>query len=151
VDVKIIKRKGEDVDDDHVQFSITEKERVRRPSKKKQLKRTGSKRTSKVSSRNPSVDVTEEEDVTPQVIQEEEMSPAFPEEDDGNEGDEDEEDSLQEEAGLGLSSTDPSRDGFVSEEVAMLSLENKISPLTFCNAFPFHLVFDRNLHVKQVR
>lgn len=32
----------------------------------------------------------------------------------------------------------------------MLSQENKISPLTFCKAFPFHLVFDRNLVVRQV-
>lgn len=36
------------------------------------------------------------------------------------------------------------------EEFNMLSLENKISPLTFCKAFPFHLVFDRNLVVRQV-
>lgn len=37
-----------------------------------------------------------------------------------------------------------------SDEMAMMSLENKISPLTFCNAFPFHLVFDRDLNVRQV-
>ncbi len=33
---------------------------------------------------------------------------------------------------------------------SLLSLENKISPLTFCKAFPFHLVFDQNLIVRQV-
>lgn len=70
--------------------------------------------------------------------------------DDAEEADDDEED-FGSEAGLGLQSLkSEGRDGFVSEEVAMMSLENKISPLTFCNAFPFHLVFDRNLHVKQV-
>jgi guanylate cyclase soluble subunit beta len=36
------------------------------------------------------------------------------------------------------------------EDFDMLSLENKISPLTFCKAFPFHLVFDRKLIVRQV-
>ena len=37
-----------------------------------------------------------------------------------------------------------------TEEQIMMTLENKISPLTFCNAFPFHLIFDRNLIVRQV-
>ncbi|CAG2171458.1 unnamed protein product, partial [Oppiella nova] len=32
---------------------------------------------------------------------------------------------------------------------SMLSIENKISPLTFCKAFPFHLVFDKKLVVRQ--
>ena len=31
-----------------------------------------------------------------------------------------------------------------------LSFENKISPLTFCKAFPFHLVFDKNMILRQV-
>ncbi|XP_054168023.1 guanylate cyclase soluble subunit beta-1-like [Oppia nitens] len=32
---------------------------------------------------------------------------------------------------------------------SLLSAENRISPLTFCKAFPFHLVFDKNLVVRQ--
>jgi soluble guanylyl cyclase beta subunit, putative (fragment) len=36
------------------------------------------------------------------------------------------------------------------EEFDLTSAENKISPLTFCRAFPFHLIFDRNLKVRQV-
>lgn len=35
-------------------------------------------------------------------------------------------------------------------ELESVSLENRIAPLTFCKAFPFHLVFDRNLKVRQV-
>ncbi|RWS31955.1 soluble guanylyl cyclase beta subunit-like protein [Leptotrombidium deliense] len=35
------------------------------------------------------------------------------------------------------------------DQFETLSLENKISPLTFCRAFPFHLMFDRNLIVRQ--
>ena len=70
--------------------------------------------------------------------------------DDDDDYDDEDEDSFELEAGLGLQGITDSRDGFLSEEGMMLSLENKISPLTFCNAFPFHLVFDRNLHVKQV-
>ena len=31
-----------------------------------------------------------------------------------------------------------------------MSFENKISPLTFCKAFPFHLVFDKNMILRQV-
>ncbi|KAH9421795.1 Guanylate cyclase soluble subunit beta-1 [Dermatophagoides pteronyssinus] len=30
-----------------------------------------------------------------------------------------------------------------------MSFENKISPLTFCKAFPFHLVFDKNMILRQ--
>jgi len=37
------------------------------------------------------------------------------------------------------------------EETEQLYLENRLSPLTFCKAFPFHLIFDRNLTVRQVR
>lgn len=69
---------------------------------------------------------------------------------DDDDNDDFDSDSFESEAGLGLEGITDSRDGFLSEEVTMFSLENKISPLTFCNAFPFHLVFDRNLHVKQV-
>lgn len=36
------------------------------------------------------------------------------------------------------------------EEIEMLQLENKISPLTFCRAFPFHLLFDRKMKIRQV-
>uniref|UniRef100_T1KFI6 Guanylate cyclase soluble subunit beta-1 n=1 Tax=Tetranychus urticae TaxID=32264 RepID=T1KFI6_TETUR len=35
------------------------------------------------------------------------------------------------------------------EEFEYLNLDNRISPMTFCKAFPFHLIFDRNLQVKQ--
>ena len=35
-------------------------------------------------------------------------------------------------------------------ESSMTTVDNKISPLTFCKAFPFHLVFDKNLVVRQV-
>ena len=35
-------------------------------------------------------------------------------------------------------------------EIDNMSLENRISPLTFSKAFPFHLVFDRNLKICQV-
>lgn len=35
------------------------------------------------------------------------------------------------------------------EEFETMSLENKISPATFCRAFPFHIMFDRNLVIKQ--
>lgn len=38
-----------------------------------------------------------------------------------------------------------------SEEFESHSLENKVSPLTFCKAFPFHIVFDCNLRIRQVR
>ncbi|KAI1292795.1 Guanylate cyclase soluble subunit beta-1 [Halotydeus destructor] len=34
-------------------------------------------------------------------------------------------------------------------ELENLSLGNIVSPDTFCKAFPFHVVFDRNLHVRQ--
>ncbi|GFR10002.1 guanylate cyclase soluble subunit beta-1 [Trichonephila clavata] len=37
-----------------------------------------------------------------------------------------------------------------TEEFEALSKENKISPATFCRAFPFHIMFDRNHHVRQV-
>lgn len=30
------------------------------------------------------------------------------------------------------------------DEIETLSMENKISPATFCRAFPFHIMFDRN-------
>lgn len=36
------------------------------------------------------------------------------------------------------------------DEIEALSMENKISPATFCRAFPFHIIFDRNHHVRQV-
>lgn len=35
------------------------------------------------------------------------------------------------------------------EEIEMLSMENKISPATFCRAFPFHIIFDCNHFVRQ--
>ncbi|XP_074601582.1 guanylate cyclase soluble subunit beta-1-like isoform X2 [Brevipalpus obovatus] len=37
----------------------------------------------------------------------------------------------------------------LTEETEQLYLENRLSPLTFCKAFPFHLIFDRNLTVRQ--
>lgn len=33
----------------------------------------------------------------------------------------------------------------------LMSFENKISPFTFCKAFPFHMVFDKNMILRQVR
>uniref|UniRef100_A0A0A9X0F7 Guanylate cyclase soluble subunit beta-1 n=4 Tax=Lygus hesperus TaxID=30085 RepID=A0A0A9X0F7_LYGHE len=36
------------------------------------------------------------------------------------------------------------------EEDQILSQESKISPKTFCNAFPFHFVFDRELKIRQI-
>ena len=35
-------------------------------------------------------------------------------------------------------------------EIDNMSLENRISPLTFSKAFPFHLIFDRDLKIRQV-
>lgn len=35
------------------------------------------------------------------------------------------------------------------DEMETLSMESKISPATFCRAFPFHLIFDRNHLVRQ--
>ncbi len=32
----------------------------------------------------------------------------------------------------------------------LMSFENKISPFTFCKAFPFHMVFDKNMILRQV-
>ena len=32
----------------------------------------------------------------------------------------------------------------------LLSFENKISPFTFCKAFPFHMVFDKKMVLRQV-
>lgn len=32
----------------------------------------------------------------------------------------------------------------------LMSFENKISPFTFCKAFPFHIVFDKNMVLRQV-
>ncbi|XP_042896623.1 guanylate cyclase soluble subunit beta-1 [Parasteatoda tepidariorum] len=37
-----------------------------------------------------------------------------------------------------------------AEELDTLSMENKISPSTFCRAFPFHIMFDRHHLVRQV-
>lgn len=36
------------------------------------------------------------------------------------------------------------------DDIEALSMENKISPATFCRAFPFHIMFDRNHTVRQV-
>ncbi|XP_054709218.1 guanylate cyclase soluble subunit beta-1-like [Uloborus diversus] len=36
-----------------------------------------------------------------------------------------------------------------TEEFETLSIENKISPATFCRAFPFHIMFNRNHMVQQ--
>ncbi|KFM79990.1 Guanylate cyclase soluble subunit beta-1, partial [Stegodyphus mimosarum] len=36
-----------------------------------------------------------------------------------------------------------------TEEFETLSMENKISPATFCRAFPFHIMFDRSHFVRQ--
>ena len=91
-----------------------------------------------------------QEDEEEEKHQESQSHHAEEEEADDDDYDDEDEDSFELEAGLGLQGITDSRDGFLSEEGMMLSLENKISPLTFCNAFPFHLVFDRNLHVKQV-
>lgn len=35
------------------------------------------------------------------------------------------------------------------DDIEALSMENKISPATFCRAFPFHIMFDRNHLVRQ--
>lgn len=32
----------------------------------------------------------------------------------------------------------------------LMSFENKISPFTFCKAFPFHMVFDKKMVLRQV-
>lgn len=32
----------------------------------------------------------------------------------------------------------------------LMSFESKISPFTFCKAFPFHIVFDKNMVLRQV-
>lgn len=37
----------------------------------------------------------------------------------------------------------------VQSEMSMMSMQNRISPQTFCHCFPFHLIFDRNLVVRQ--
>lgn len=143
MDVKIIKKKGED-DSDHVQFSITEKKRITRKRGSKKLRSKGNN-----PDRTQSMDVTE--DIEEEKIQQEN------EENEGSSGDDECSSSSDEEEeeigeGLGLESRPPQMDNRqeVTEEISMMSLENKISPLTFCNAFPFHLVFDRNLHVRQV-
>lgn len=43
-----------------------------------------------------------------------------------------------------------SEQGVIQSDLSVLSLmENRISPQTFCHCFPFHLIFDRNLVVRQ--
>ncbi len=44
----------------------------------------------------------------------------------------------------------PSTEEWKQVDSKLMAIENKISPLTFCKAFPFHLVFDKNLFVRQV-
>ncbi len=39
--------------------------------------------------------------------------------------------------------------GVTSRNMAHLSREPKISPATFCRIFPFHVMFDRNMYIKQ--
>ena len=46
--------------------------------------------------------------------------------------------------------TQPTDDEWKPIDSRLSAIENKISPLTFCKAFPFHLVFDKNLVVRQV-
>ena len=44
----------------------------------------------------------------------------------------------------------PINDDWKPIDSRLMAIENRISPLTFCKAFPFHLVFDKNLVVRQV-
>jgi hypothetical protein len=129
VDVSIIKRKGED-DSDHVQFSITEKKRKRIKLRKSE-----------------SVDVDSKRSAIPRPETWQLGCPASAA-GDGRHGDLDELGSDEEEEEE--SELFGRNDREVSDTISMLSLENRISPLTFCNAFPFHLIFDRDLSIRQV-
>lgn len=96
------------------------------------------------------MDVTE--DIEEEIQQENEEHEGSSGDDECSSSSDEEEEEIGE--GLGLESRTPlgqmDNRQDVTEEISMMSLENKISPLTFCNAFPFHLVLDRNLHVRQV-
>lgn len=47
-----------------------------------------------------------------------------------------------------ISITEPEKDAINFDQ--LMSFENKISPFTFCKAFPFHMVFDKNMILRQV-
>lgn len=164
VDVEIIKRKGED-DTDHVQFAITDKKRKRTRFEREEStdhgdsikKSTGAEKRRRSRSHQSQVakELVSEDSTKTKNLQKEETAGGQVASDEEKEGDRsgdegedeyDDEGDEEEEQGSSLL-----RDlGEFSEEMAMMSLENKISPLTFCHAFPFHLVFDRDLNVRQV-
>ena len=159
VDVEIIKRKGED-DTDHVQFAITDKKRKRTRFEREEStdqgdsikKSTGAEKRRKSRSHQVAKGLVREDSAKKNLQKEEtaggQVTSDEEKEDDrsGDEGEDEYDDEGDEEQGSSLM-RDVSE---FSEEMAMMSLENKISPLTFCHAFPFHLVFDRDLNVRQV-
>lgn len=169
MDVTIIKRKGED-DSDHVQFAITEKKRKKQriieksesvdvdPSLKSSPRRSSSRSPlkSKIDRELTSghkVAVTYTPASTSSSCSKPSIGSSGQTEalkgekggnDDDDEGSEDDDEEDEESDLFG------SNDQEVADTISLLSLENRISPLTFCNAFPFHLLFDRELRVRQV-
>lgn len=144
VDVEIFKRKGED-NTDHFQFAITEK-REEIPRNLGEIREAESEEGRRIErqSTNPFLPSFEQEleDVPkniPKNIPTEEKQGQRSEQC-GR---------LKREESIGSKTLSWDQGSLQSDLCMMSMMEKRISPQTFCHCFPFHLIFDRNLNVRQ--